>query len=285
MALEMILESLDELDEVLHEHYIERDGHWELEANGAKSQTDVDKLNGALTKERTEHKATKVALKAFGENTPETFEEIVAKNEDLTLQIEAAGTEDAEEREKRVNDLAENRALAKLKPVERELKRVQDALSEVTGERDNLRTATTRTKIQGTVTKAALDKEVGIQKEAMEDVALFGAHAFEENELGDVVSKDGIPGLIPGMTPKEAFLEMKSNSMRKLWFGDTKGAGAGGGKGGESFGDNPFKESTFNFTKIAQITASDPEKAKRMARAAHSKDWDAMKYLPTSLKG
>ncbi len=285
MALEMILESLEDLDESLHEHYLERDGHWELEANGAKSQTDVDKLNGALAKERTEHKTLKVKIKAYGEYTPDSIEELVAKNEDLTLQVEAAGTDDAEEREKRVNDLAESRAVAKLKPVERELKRAQDTLSEVTGERDKLRTATTRSKIQKAVTDAALDKEVGIQKDAMEDVALFSSHAFEENELGEVVSKDGISGIIPGMTPKEAFLEMKSNSMRKLWFGETKGAGAGGGKGGESFGDNPFKEENFNFTRIAQITGSDPEKAKRMARAAHTKDWNAMKYLPASLRG
>ncbi len=285
MALEMILESLEDLPEVIHEHYVERDGHWELEANGAKSQTDVDKLNKALAQERLEHKAARVKIKAYGENTPDTIEELVASNEDLKLQVEAAGTEDAEERENRVNALADSRAMAKLKPVERELKRVQDALSEVTGERDTLKIAKTRSKIQKSVADAAVDKEVGIQKDAMEDVALFSGYAFEENELGEVVSKEGIPGLIPGMTPKEAFLEMKSNSQRKLWFGETKGAGAGGGKGGESFGDNPFKQEHFNFTKIAQITASDPEKAKRMARAAHSSDWDAMKYLPASLKG
>ncbi len=284
MALEMILESLEELDESLHEHYIERDGHWELDANGAKSQTDIDKLNGALTKERTEHKAVKAQIKAYGEHTPETIEELVTANGDLTLQLEAAGTDDAEEREKRVNDLAESRALAKLKPVERELKRAQDALSEVTGERDNLRTAGIRSKILKNVMDAAKDKEVMVQQDAMEDVALFSSHAFEENELGEVVSKEDIPGLIPGMTPREAFLEMKSNGQRRLWFGDTKGAGAGGGKGADSFTDNPFKKETFNLTKIGHITREDPERAKRMARAAHSADWDAMRYLPSSLK-
>lgn len=284
MALEMILESLDDLDESLHEHYLERDGHWELEANGAKSQTDIDKLNKALTQERLEHKAVKVKIKAYGENTPDSIEELTAKNEDLTLQLEAAGTDDAEEREKRINDLAESRALARLKPVERELKRATDALGEITGERDVLQADKLRRTITESVLTGATDKEVGVQKEAMDDVALFGSHAFEVGELGDVITKEGIPGLIPGMSPKEAFLEMKANGMRRLWFGQTKGSGASGGKGGESFADNPFKKESFNLTNIGKITQQDPQRAKRMARAAHTGDWDAMRFLPASLK-
>ena len=59
MALKAILDSLTDVPEALHGEYVERNGKFELQVEGMKTQGDVDRLQTALTKERNDHKASK----------------------------------------------------------------------------------------------------------------------------------------------------------------------------------------------------------------------------------
>ncbi len=282
MALDMIVESLDSVDEAFRGEYVERDGKFVLDVTGAFSEVDRNKLQDSLRKERDEHKTTRVKLKAFGENTPESFVTLTDKAEELQLAIDAAGGDD-EERAAKIEELAERKSLAKIRPLERQLKTVNEALQGITGERDGLLGDARRAKVLGTVLSPTLLKEVGIVPEAAEDVELWALHNFEVDEhSGKVVSKESLG--TPGLGAKDVFTEMKANGQRRHWFGPTQGGGANDGKSGENFQNNPFSQETFSLTRIGQLVKTDAQKALRMAKAASSKSYDATRYLPTELK-
>jgi len=137
-------------------------------------------------------------------------------------------------------------------------------------------------KIVGTVADPGLLKDAGIVPDAVEDIKLWALHNFDVDDDGNVVSKETLG--TPGLSPKEVYADLKSQGMRRHWFGITKGAGAGGGKPGESFGDNPFEKGKFNLTKIGAIVRQDPKKAVRMAKAASKDGYDATKHLPKELR-
>ncbi len=282
MALDMIVESLDSVDEAFRGEYVERDGKFVLDVTGAFSEVDRNKLQESLRKERDDHKSTRGKLKAFGENTPDSFTTLTDKAEELQLALDSTEGSD-EERAAKNEELAERKALAKIRPLERQIKTLGTSLTDITGERDGLLTDKRRAKILGTVLSPKLLKEVGIVPEAADDVELWALHNFEIDEHSDkVVSKDSLGN--PGLGPKDVFTEMKANGQRRHWFGPTQGAGAAGGKGGDNFENNPFSEETFSLTRIGQIVKSDTAKALRMARAASSKSYDAIRFLPTELR-
>lgn len=282
MALDVVVESLDNVPEAIREEYVERDGRYVLELNGAFSVEDRDRLQGALKKERDEHKSTKERLRSYGELTPEKASELNGRIEELELQIEANGSEDDEARQKKIDELAERRALARVKPVERQLKSLQDELQNIAGERDQLRAEKTRAKIVGSVTSPALLKELGVNSDAVEDIELWALHNFEIDDDGNTVSKETLG--TPGLSPKDVFADMKQQGKRRHWFGPTVGAGAGGGRPGDSFEKNPFAAETFSLTRIAQAVKQDPRRAVRMAKAANTKDHNALKFLPKALR-
>jgi len=287
MALDVIVESLDDVPENLHGEYVERDGQFVLQLNGAWSQADREALRKSLQKERTGHKETKGRLTAFGEHTPESIEEVIANREELQLQIDAAGGDD-DEKQAKLDELVDRRTQAKLRPLQRKFDALQTDFNTVTGERDTLQTEKDRGKILAGVTGPKLLAEVGVTllktaPDAVEDMELWALHNFEiDGETGKVVSRETLG--VPGLSPKDVFLDMKSNGQRRHWFGETIGAGARVGKPGSSFAHNPFAEGTFSLTECGKIVTSDPKKAVSMAKAATTKTWDGAKFLPPSLR-
>jgi len=282
MALKVILDSLDDVPEAVQSEYVEKDGKFVLQLDGAYSAIDRDNLQKALKKERDEHKTAKQRLQKYGELTPEALEELRSKNEELTLQIETLGSTDEAERTKKIDELAERRALARIKPIERQFNELKSQFEGVTGERDTLLRERKTNAIVNAVTDPVVLKEAGIVPDAVEDIKLWGLAHFDVDENGKVVSKESIG--TPGLAPKDVFGDLKTNGQRRHWFGTTTGAGASGGKGSESFSDNPFAQGTFNLSKIGLLVKNDPQKAVRMAKAATSKSHDALKFLPKALR-
>jgi len=283
MALNVIVESLDEIPEAIRDEYQETDdGKYVLQLNGAFSQVDRDKLQTALKKERDSHKETRERLKGFGDITPDRVGELEQQIEELNVQLEAAGADNDEERQKKLDELAERRALAKTKPLERQLNELTKERDSIIAERDSLLGERRTSKIVGTVADPGLLKDAGIVPDAVEDIKLWALHNFDVDDDGNVVSKETLG--TPGLSPKEVYADLKSQGMRRHWFGITKGAGAGGGKPGEPFGDNPFEKGKFNLTKIGAIVRQDPKKAVRMAKAASKDGYDATKHLPKELR-
>lgn len=79
MGLKFKVENIEEVAEAQREFYTERDGAYYLDIEGmpsSKTDDDVRRLNGALEKERKDHKATREKLKAFEDfGTPEELRE------------------------------------------------------------------------------------------------------------------------------------------------------------------------------------------------------------------
>lgn len=275
MAFEFQVDSLDGLPEGVREHYVERNGKFEIVVTGAKTQGDVDRVMQSLVKERGEHDVTKAKLRGFGEFTPETVEQTLADLEDTKLQLKAVKQEGGPKDED-IEALVESRTQQRVKPVERKLAQLTTQFEELTGTNRSLIEEKTRGNILTDVLADARLKEVGIDSDALApgaDVELWAERVFERTEDGKTISKEGV-GVTPGLSPKEVFIDLKAGGQRRHWFGSTHGAGARGGKGGGGDDkENPFKEGPgFNLTKAAQIVRDDPERAARLAKAAGRED-------------
>ncbi len=278
--LNVIIESLEDVDEAFRGEYEARDDKFVLSLNGAYSTLDRDKLMGSLQSERDDHKATKQKLTGFGEHTPEAIEGFTSRIEELEIAVEANGTspEDQAKQAEKLEALAERKANARIKPLERKNEIVTTERDEARASLGTLQTTIDNDRIVNTVADPAVLKEAGVRMEAMEDVKPWALANFEIDDAGNVVSKKD------GLGAKDVYADLKTAGQRVLWFGDTVGAGASGGRGGESFASNPFIGPKPNLTAISQAIGVDPTKAVRMAKAACTSDYDAMSFLPPSLR-
>lgn len=281
MAFNFQVDSLEDLPEAVREHYVERNGKFEIVVNGAKTQGDVDRVMESLKKERGEHDVTKAKLRSFGEFTPESVEQTLADLDDTRLQLTAAKKEGGPTDED-IDKLVEGRTLQRVKPIERKMAQLTTQLEETTGANRSLIQEKTRGNILTDVFAAARVKEIGITDDALlpgADVELWAERVFERTEDGKTISKEGV-GVTPGLSPKEVFVDLKASGQRRHWFGATVGAGARKGGSGNDPTDNPFKEGPgFNLTKAARIAQDDPARAKRLAKAAGQED-----LLPANLR-
>ncbi len=274
--LKVVVDSLDDVDEAFRGEYEERDGKFQLQLTGAFSEIDRNKLTESLNKERGLLKTAKGQIVAFGEWTPEKVTALEGERDQLHIEVTALkkdGGPTGEDLEK----ILESRILARVAPLERDNKRQADTIATITGERDQLAQARAGDKIQSAVLGAFGAKDLGGNTDARPDVELWAASAFEVDDGGNVVSRDGI-GITPGLKPAEVFKDMKDQGHRRHWFGPTHGAGATGSKTGVDSGDNPFildertKKPT-SFTKAAAMCQSDPARAKRFCVAAKAQEF------------
>jgi hypothetical protein len=262
MGLKAIHDTVDEIDEPFRSLYTERDGKFHLSGvEGVKTQADIDRLQGALTKERNDHKTVKDRLDkfaAFGEVDPS---EILAKLDRLPeLEAAAAGKLD----EDKIKELAENRVNVATAPLKRDLEKIAKERDTVTQERDVLRDTLRSRDIKDAVLSAVLKAKV--TETAIDDVLMLADRVFEVNEDGTITAKDGM-GVTPGSTPEGWLQEMQPK--RPHWWPASQGGGAGGGNGpGGGFADNPWAADQWNMTKQGQIYNQDPKKAEHMAKLA-----------------
>ena len=272
--LHVIVDSLDGVPEGSREHYVERDGKFQLDLTGAFSQIDRDKLLTSLQAERAEHATTQKTLRAFGEFTPESVQTLSDSHAQLGLELKALQREGGPTKDD-IEAQVEARITARIAPVQRDLDRAAKLNDELTGQVGTLSAEASRGNIQRTVLGAFQVKDLGTNPDARPDVELWAASVFEVDATGKVVSRDGV-GVTPGLDPVAVFKDMRDQGLRRHWFGATVGADAAGGSsktGGD--GDNPFtlvgegtSQKVKNFTAAAQLTRSDPARAKRLAKAA-----------------
>lgn len=276
MAFEFLVDSLDGIPEDQHEHYVEKDGRFEIQVKGMKTQGDVDRVTLALKKERTNHGKAKERLQTFGEHTPDTLDKLTSDLEEAQLRLDEKGT-DGGPSDEAIDKLVETRVLSRVRPLERKLKTLGDEVDTLTGENKGLVGEKRSASILKSVLDAATGKDIAVTSDALADVELWAKHVFEVTDDGDVVSRD-VTGISPGLAPKDVFADMKASGTRRHWFGATTGAGASGGSGGDS-GTNPFHKDTRNLTKIGQMVQADPKRAQRLAKAAGAED-----LLPANMR-
>jgi hypothetical protein len=262
MAIKAIVDKLEDTDEKYRDLYVEKNGKFEIQVEGMKTQGDVDRLTSALEKERNDHKGTKKKFEPLGDRK---IDEVLAILDRVPeLEMAASGKLD----DNKINELVEKRIVGKTGPLERKIKTLSDGILE----RDAKITEFTQRETTRTIHDAirdAVGKSSGFTSAALEDALLFGERHLGVNEEGKVVTKDNV-GVTPGIDAAVWLSEMQQR--KPHWWGPTAGGGAGGNKGtGTGGGNNPWTHEHWNMTEQGRIYTSSATKAEQMAKSAGTK--------------
>ncbi|USL90048.1 hypothetical protein [Vibrio phage vB_VpaS_CHI] len=247
--------TLDEIPENFRPLYTEQDGEFKLsKVVGLKTQTDINNLQGALTKERNDHKSVRDNLNTLLNGR--SLEEVQADLDRIpTLEASASG--------KDLEQQLAGRLQQETAPLNREINKLKQELENANTQLGEYKQRETGRTITDAITTAGTKSKM--LQEAMDDVAFMGRSIFELNENGDVVAKTGIPGVTPGISPEVWLTELKRN--KPFYWPATQGAGGRGGKGGEG-GNNPFSAENWNLTEQGKMIQQDRSLAEQMASQA-----------------
>lgn len=229
MALEMVVESLDGLDEGLKSLYVEKDGKYSLDVNGVE---DVTGLKSALEKERINGRAATKALK-----------DMQAKYSGIDVDVVKGLLEQAET-DAEAKLIAEGNISQVL---EQRIKKHQEETEGRLAEKDGVINTLTRKALENVFRTAA--SKAGVHPQAIDDVLLRGASLFSLDSNGNAVQlgQDGHPvfgkdGKTP-YNPSEWLEGMRETAPH--WF--PAGNSGGGSQGqGSNAGGKTMTRSTFD---------------------------------------
>jgi hypothetical protein len=257
MALKFKYASKDQIPADQSGLYVERDGAWILDAEGAVEKSKLDEFrstNVALAKERDELKAR------FEGIDPEE----VRKLADEKRKLEEEGQLKAGE----LDRVVENRVKG--------LKADWDKqVSSLTTERDALTSRLTAIQIdQGVITAAT---KRGLRPTAMPDITarartifklVNGApRAFEADGQTVRYGRDGVAPMT-----LEEWVDAQVSDAPHLFEsnagGGAAGNPAGGGTGSSRSVKNPYRKETWNLTEQMKLQKTDPQLAARLKAAA-----------------
>lgn len=262
MAIQAILDKIDDVDEKYRDLYTEKDGKFELTGVvGFKTQADVDRVKEALRKEKTDHGAHKEKWRLFADKEPGDILTLL----DRIPELEAAASGNEIDADK-MEELLGKRLATKLAPIERDRVDLQHKLDESLTtidayEKENVRRSIHDGARKGIVEMKTLDT-------ASEDILMLAERVFEVSEDGKILTKDN-SGCTPGIEPKAWLLEMQAS--RPHWWGESTGGGGSGnnGKGG-GFANNPWTKDHWNMTEQGKALIANRSQAEQMAKSAGS---------------
>lgn len=265
MALSVEHNSIDEIPEQYRELYTERDGKFQLTGiAGIKTQSDIDRLNGALEKERNDHKEARDKLSSWT-TLGDDPSEISGRLDRITeLEVAAEGNKDG--MDEKLEKLTEARVASRLAPFERENKTLKEKIQGILEENESLKNQKIRRTIHDEV-RAAGNKSK-INSDAEPDVLLLSDAVFSVTETGEVLTKENDYGVAPGLSPDLFFQEMRDK--RTHWWPPNVGGGSPGSgrSGGGGFSKNPFSKDHWNLTEQGRVVKEHgEEKARAMAKA------------------
>ncbi|HOC55396.1 MAG TPA: hypothetical protein PKI20_07235 [Verrucomicrobiota bacterium] len=256
MALKFKCKSKDEIPAGLEAHYVERDGAWVLDADGAAEKSKLDEFrttNVALMKERDDLK------KRFDGIDPDEVRRLGEEKRRLeeAQQLKAGETEKVVE--------------ARVKAARGELER---QVSTLTSERDALNSRLVTIQIDQGVVATATKR--GLRATAIPDITSRARSvfrlvngvptAFESDGQTVRVGKDGTSAM-----NLEEWIETQVSEAPHLFEGNAGGGAASngsGGVGGNRSGRNPFRKETWNLTEQMKLQKTDPALAARLKAAA-----------------
>lgn len=262
MSLKATLDTLEDLDASLHEHYKkdEKSGLYILDLQGHEAHPTLRSAKDEAARNRIKARDAESELtgyKALGE-LPK-LQEIL----DKVPELEAAAKGKIDET--KLNEMVETRIKGRMAPLERENAALKTQVDEKDKAIRNYAEADTRRSVTGAVSKAA--REAKVVDSALEDIELLSERVFEVTEDGAVVTKDNV-GVTPGLTPKAWLEDMQAR--RPHWWGPSAGGGATGNRTGGNGGvvNNPWTHEHWSLSQQTQIYRADKEKAERFAKAA-----------------
>lgn len=267
MKLKLRYKNKEDIPEGFDTLYTEQGGEWVLTGvEGMKTEADITRLQNALQKERSDHKALKDRLSHLG-GEDVNMEEVLAKLDEfdeLKAKVEAGG---GKLDENKINELVEAQVKRRMAPVERERDQLKSKLGETEAQVGQLKGSLNRTTIETRLRELAVgEKVVG---SALEDVLFIGSNIFEVAEDGEIVTKAGVRNVPEGITPDVWLSDMRDK--RSHWWPTSQGGGAGGNKGGGGQGVNPWAADHWDIDAQGQMLRADRAKAERMAAAAGSR--------------
>lgn len=258
MAFKMVLDNLEGLPDDVAKEYVEKDGKFHIQVEGMKPPEEFTKIQTSLNAARTEAGQLKQRLSLLGDRK---VEDVVAELSRIP-ELEAAAADKIDE--KKLAELAENRAKVLLAPVQHELQTVKGQLTEKEQKVADFEARERTRTIHRQIRNAA--KESGIREEAVEDALLLSDRTFELLEDGNAVVKEGA-GFTQGLGPKDWLADLQSK--RPHWWPDSEGGGAGGNRGsGGSLTKNPWSDEHWNMTEQGAIYRQDSTRAEQLAKAA-----------------
>jgi hypothetical protein len=269
MALKAIYEDKADIPEEYAALYAEKNDKWELTGiEVLKTQADIDRISGSLTKERDDHRKAKDKLKAFGELDPTQAQKDADEISELKVKVETleASVGEGKPDEAMIEKLVEARVATISKPIQRELDKARVTITEQGDAITAYDLKNTNRTITDAVRLAASESKV--IPSAVEDALMLSERVFEVGEDGSVLTRDGV-GVTPGIDPSIWLSEMQDK--RSHWWLPSQGGGAGGGSGGGGLGsgvDNPFSFKGWNMTAQGAVLRADPDKAARLATSA-----------------
>ena len=260
MALKFKHQTKAEIPADLHPLYVEREGTWVLDVEGAVEKSKLDEFrnhNAALSQERDELK------RRFEGIDPEE----VRKLADEKRKLEEAQQLNAGEVEKVVE--------ARVKTARTELDK---QLAGVTGERDTLNARLTAIQIDQAVVTEATKR--GLRATAIPDITGRARTAFRlVNGVPQAFEADGqtVRAGKDGVTPMTLaeWIDLQVSDAPHLFESNAGCGAAGHGSGGaggsasaRGSGKNPFRKETWNLTEQMRLQKNDPALAARLRAAA-----------------
>lgn len=220
--------------------------------DGLPTEADVTRLNEALRKERTDHKAVSDAHKA-----------ITSALQSAGIEADALGSVLDEYGVLKANGGKGNEDISKLHIELAQLRREKTGLEKdrdtLATENQNFKQANTQRTINDALVKAAQSsgiKDPGV----LEDLTLYAGNFTVDEASGAVVTNEGL------MQPEVWLSSMKDK--RPHWWPASQGGGAHGGNGPGNMGANPWTAANWNMTQQSEIARQNPERAKQMAQQA-----------------
>jgi len=257
-ALKGTVDSLDDIPEALHTEYVQQGDKFVLQVEGFKPQGEFERVQTALNNERRQHGDLKGRVKQFFGD--DKFEDVRASLDRIPELEASQGTIDDD----KLNTIVEGRLRTKLAPIERERDTYKGQVTELQGTVGELTGKEKRRLVRDEMRAAA--KKAGVMDAAMDDALLLGDTILEVREDdGKVVVREGT-GYPQGVEPSVLFTDLQSK--RPHWFGESRGGGAAGSRGGTKITSNPWSKDGWNMTEQGRIYQADSSKAEQLAKAA-----------------
>ncbi len=257
MAIAAIVENLDEVDEKYRDLYTKKGEKYELtEVTGVRTQADVDRIQIALTKERSDHKKSKETLSKFDGLDLEEVRQKLDKYPEL--EALAAGKAD----EKKIDELVETRIKGRLAPLEREKGELLKKATLLEGQVQEFTTREKRSKMSDAIRSAATKAK--LLPEAIDDAILLGSQVLDLDDNGEVRVREN-SGFTQGVDPSVWLSEVQAK--KPHWWASSSGGGARG-SGGNNSGSNPFSHDGWNMTEQGKLFKENPTRAVEMAKSA-----------------
>ena|SRR5215813_2021839 len=271
MALKLMVEKIDDVEEVNRPLYVEKDGKFRLDVEGVE---DVAPLRAQLTRVNRENASRRVAVEKYEKlgKTAEELEEMLTQFEEMKSKIEAG------HKPEDLDLIRKQAAEAATKEAAKQIKKAQDDAAAAAQERDTIRGQYERSAIN-TAVLAAIGEHKGNAKLLTPFVLQFVRPKQEDGRLHlRVVNDNGderFNSKGEPMTPSELIAEMAQQDDFARAF---EGSGNSGGGTKPAAGNAGSKTHRLG-VRTKRDLASDKD------RSFNQKFADFIKAYPTEQEG